>query len=104
MRDLEKAAGEAHTAQVAFVEGRGMNRRLLAALVVLALAGLPALGAGAPPGYPNRPLEFIIPFPPGGPADTAARIIQPRLWAAVGVPIVLVNKPGGGGTRRSSGA
>lgn len=76
-----------------------MSRRFLitATLVVLALAGLPALAVLAQSGYPNRSIEFIIPFPPGGPADTAARIIQPQLSAALGVPIVLVNKPGGGG-------
>lgn len=47
--------------------------------------------------YPTREIEFIIPFPPGGPGDTAARIIQPRLSAILGVPIVLTNKSGGGG-------
>src|SRR5262249_57632983 len=47
--------------------------------------------------YPPRPIELIIPFPPGGPADSAARIIQPSLSAALGVPIALVNRPGGGG-------
>lgn len=76
-----------------------MSRRFLitATLLVLALAGWPALAAFAQSGYPNRSIEFIIPFPPGGPADTAARIIQPQMSAALGVPIVLVNKPGGGG-------
>ncbi|OLB96944.1 MAG: hypothetical protein AUH30_11400 [Candidatus Rokubacteria bacterium 13_1_40CM_68_15] len=57
----------------------------------------PGPPVSAQPTYPNRPIEVIIPFPPGGPADTAARIIQPRLSAALGVPIVLINKAGGGG-------
>ena len=74
-----------------------MSRRFLIAATVLVLAALPTPGALAQPTYPNRPIEFIIPFPPGGPADTAARIIQPQMSAALGVPIVLVNKPGGGG-------
>lgn len=47
--------------------------------------------------YPAREIEFIVPFPPGGPGDTAARIIQPRLSAILGVPIVITNKTGGGG-------
>lgn len=71
----------------------------VAVLAVLALV-LAAIGAGrlgAESEYPSRPIEFIIPFPPGGPADTAARIVQPQLSASLGVPIVLVNKPGGGG-------
>src|SRR5712691_11369602 len=64
---------------------------------------LMALGAGAPPprvfaqAYPTRPLEFIIPFAPGGPTDTSIRLIQSSLSANLGVPVVLVNKAGGGG-------
>jgi tripartite-type tricarboxylate transporter receptor subunit TctC len=47
--------------------------------------------------YPTRPIQFIIPFATGGPTDTAIRVIQPQLSANLGVPVVLVNKPGGGG-------
>jgi tripartite-type tricarboxylate transporter receptor subunit TctC len=63
------------------------------ALVLLA-AGTPAR-AQAP--YPTRPIECVIPFAPGGPTDTAIRIIQPQLSANLGAPLVLVNKAGGGG-------
>lgn len=66
----------------------------LAALTLVAM-GAPSVSAQS--SYPYRPIEFIIPFPPGGPADTAARIIQPSLSAALGVPIALQNKPGAGG-------
>src|SRR5262244_1239409 len=68
---------------------------LAAAMLGLMLAQ--AGPAAAQPAYPARPIELIIPFPPGGPADTAARIIQPKLSAALGVPLALLNKPGGGG-------
>lgn len=47
--------------------------------------------------YPNRPIEFIITYPPGGPTDTAVRIIQSPLQAALGVPIILTNKGGAAG-------
>ncbi len=47
--------------------------------------------------YPTREIEFVVSFPPGGPADTAARIIQPKMSALLGVPVVVVNKTGGGG-------
>ena len=72
-----------------------MMRRALVAvttLVVLAVA-LPA----AAQQYPTRPIEFVIPFATGGPTDTAIRLVQPQLAANLGVPVVLVNKPGGGG-------
>jgi tripartite-type tricarboxylate transporter receptor subunit TctC len=74
-----------------------MRFLIASTLLALTLAAPPAPGALAQPAYPGRPIEFVIPFPPGGPADTAARIVQPQLSAALGVPIVLVNKPGGGG-------
>lgn len=47
--------------------------------------------------FPNHEIEFVIPFAPGGPADTAARMIEPVMRQKLGVPIVLVNKPGAGG-------
>ncbi len=65
-----------------------------ATVMVLLVAGVPAR-AQAP--YPTRPIECVIPFAPGGPTDTAIRIIQPQLSANLGVPLVLVNKAGGGG-------
>jgi tripartite-type tricarboxylate transporter receptor subunit TctC len=66
-------------------------------LVALLMVFMGIGDAIAQSDYPNRQIEFIIPFPPGGPLDTAARIIQPAMSASLGVPVVLVNKPGGGG-------
>ena len=69
--------------------------------LMVAVAAMVALAGVAPSGaqvlYPTRPIEFVIPFAPGGPTDTAIRIIQPQLSANLGVPLVLVNKTGGGG-------
>ena len=70
--------------------------RSLALALVALVAGGPTAGALAQ-SYPARPIEFIIPFAPGGPTDTAIRLIQPTLSANLGVPVVLVNKAGGGG-------
>lgn len=71
------------------------------ALILLGLmaAVLSAVGGGLAwsADYPDREIEFTVSFPPGGPADTAARIIAPKMSAILGVPIVVVNKPGGGG-------
>ncbi len=76
-----------------------MRRDRVIAAVATTLAVL--LGGGARAGaqtpYPTRPIECVIPFAPGGPTDTAIRIIQPQLSANLGVPLVLVNKAGGGG-------
>lgn len=70
--------------------------RTLAMLLVTLLALLGTASAVAQT-YPDRPIEMIVTFPPGGPTDTAARIVQPALSAQLKVPVVLVNKGGGGG-------
>jgi tripartite-type tricarboxylate transporter receptor subunit TctC len=64
-------------------------------LAIVVLVGSAPADAQTP--YPTRPIECVIPFAPGGPTDTAIRIIQPQLSANLGVPLVLVNKAGGGG-------
>src|SRR4026208_2246852 len=71
---------------------------IIARLLVLILGAalfVPAIALAQ--AYPSRPVELIIPFAPGGPTDIAIRLIQPQLSANLGVPVVLVNKAGGGG-------
>jgi tripartite-type tricarboxylate transporter receptor subunit TctC len=67
---------------------------VLLVAVALAVGAAPALGQSS---YPDRPIEMIVTFPPGGPTDTAARIIQPFMSTHLKVPVVLVNKGGSGG-------
>jgi tripartite-type tricarboxylate transporter receptor subunit TctC len=77
------------------VESGRRHRALVAVLLAAVCAGaVPVAGQDA---YPSRPIEFIVPFPPGGPLDSAVRILQPALQAALGQPVVLVNKGGAGG-------
>src|ERR671935_699940 len=45
--------------------------------------------------WPQRPLRFIIPFGPGAGADIGARLIQEKLSARWGKPVVIENRPGG---------
>jgi tripartite-type tricarboxylate transporter receptor subunit TctC len=68
---------------------------MLSLLAVLLSPGGVDLARAA--DYPTREIEFVVSFPAGGPADAGARIIAPRMSTALGVPIVVVNKPGGGG-------
>ena len=64
--------------------------------VVLAVAlGLPSLALAQT--YPNRPIRFVVSFPPGGSTDFIARILAQRLPAALGQTIVIDNRGGGGG-------
>lgn len=76
--------------------GRPRPGLVVAALVALALPGLLA-GPARASDYPAREIEMVVAFPAGGPADTGARILAPRLSSLLRVPIAVVNKPGGGG-------
>jgi tripartite-type tricarboxylate transporter receptor subunit TctC len=63
------------------------------------LAGLLALCAAAASAqtYPSRPINIIVPYPPGGLIDLVARIIQPRMQAELGQPVTVENRSGAGG-------
>ena len=69
-------------------------QRILAA-AVLALAGIAAAQAQT---FPMRPVTLIVPFPPGGSTDTAARIIGERMRQPLGQTVVIENVGGAGGT------
>ncbi len=70
-------------------------RRLLVALALSTLAG--AVGAHAQT-YPSRQITLVVPFPPGGSTDAAARILAERMRASLGQPIVIENVGGAGGS------
>jgi tripartite-type tricarboxylate transporter receptor subunit TctC len=46
---------------------------------------------------PTKPLRLIVPYPAGGTSDTIARLIAPGLGEALGQPVIVENKTGGGG-------
>lgn len=88
-----------------------MKRKLAVCLCLLLVLSLGLVGcksetAGPDTGsekeaetdFPNRPVSIIVGFGPGGGNDVAARIMQPYLEKAFGVPVVIENKPGAGGT------
>lgn len=61
-----------------------------------ALAALPPAAAAVQP-YPTRPVEIVVPFVPGGGTDLIARATADYLGKRWGQPLLVVNKPGGGG-------
>ncbi|MBY5882449.1 tripartite tricarboxylate transporter substrate binding protein [Rhizobium leguminosarum] len=70
-------------------------------LVVVSMALLSAMVARAPvwaEDYPSRSVQVIVPQSPGGLGDIAVRVLAPELSASLGVPVVIENKPGAGGT------
>lgn len=56
-----------------------------------------ALAGAAQAEYPEKPVEFVVPWPPGDLEDVLTRMIAEDFQAAYGVPAAVVNKPGGGG-------
>ncbi|MGC3985376.1 MAG: tripartite tricarboxylate transporter substrate binding protein [Pseudorhodoferax sp.] len=71
------------------------SRRAALAVAGLAavLAAVPALAQGA---YPSKPITLVVPFPPGGSADTVGRLMGQQLSEALGQPVIIDNRPGAG--------
>ena len=63
-------------------------------VAALAVAGLPALAQDA---YPSKPVNMLVPFPPGGVADTVGRPVAEAMGRALGQTIIVENKGGAGG-------
>ncbi len=73
-----------------------MQRRICSGLAAAALlAG--ALPAAQAQNWPSKPIRLIVPVAPGGATDTTARLLQEPLSQALGVPVIVENKPGGAG-------
>ncbi|MBL8325706.1 MAG: tripartite tricarboxylate transporter substrate binding protein [Rubrivivax sp.] len=81
---------------------RGLNSSAVAAAAtgaaLVALAGMLAPVAHAQATYPDKPVRFLVPYPPGGGTDVIARIVQERFAGTLGQPIVIENKGGAGGS------
>jgi tripartite-type tricarboxylate transporter receptor subunit TctC len=74
-----------------------MNRPIPLALITLAAAFLAGTaGPAAAQVYPTRPIRFIVAYPPGGGADTIARLVGQKLAEAWGQQAIVDNRPGGG--------
>jgi tripartite-type tricarboxylate transporter receptor subunit TctC len=48
--------------------------------------------------YPDHTIQIVVPYTPGGTVDLLARVLGPRLTAAWGQPVVILNRPGAGGS------
>ena len=70
-----------------------MRRFTIALAAVLATAATPSRAE-----YPEHTIEIVVPYTPGGTVDLLARALGPRLTAAWGQPVVILNRPGAGGS------
>ena len=74
------------------VAARPLRRRALLAGPVLAASAAQAQTPEFP--EPGRPVQVIVPYPPGGGSDISARALAPLLERQLGSPVIVVNRPG----------
>src|ERR1700739_3527180 len=66
--------------------------------IAIGLAFIALLAAARADNFPSRPITLIVPFPPGGSTDVAARIMADKMGAALGQPVIVENVGGAGGS------
>ena len=70
---------------------------MLRKFLLLAVLAVPAFTPAYAQDYPTKPINFVVPYPPGGASDVVARMIGEKLEKAWGQPVVIQNRPGGNG-------
>ena len=68
-------------------------RKVLGIAALSMAAAMPAAAAG----FPDQPIRFIMPWPPGGASDISMRMVAEAVAQKIGQPIIVVNRPGAGG-------
>src|SRR6266850_4900330 len=82
--------------QMSFASQRGYPRQsLMRAVLFVAVLAFPVFATAQ---HPSKPVRLIVTYPPGGGADTIARLLAPRVGEALGQPLIVENRPGASGT------
>jgi tripartite-type tricarboxylate transporter receptor subunit TctC len=75
-----------------------LRKRFVATLVILVTAIVCSFEPSWGEEFPAKPIEIVAPFTPGSPLDVVARIVADIAPKYLGQPVVVVNKPGAGGS------
>jgi tripartite-type tricarboxylate transporter receptor subunit TctC len=74
------------------------NKMIKQILIATSIAFFSLIQASATAqNFPTKPIRFIVPYPPGGPLDTIARLTGQQVSQRLGQPVIIDNKPGAGG-------
>lgn len=76
---------------------RNLHGFAIASGVVLLLVALGASAASGEQSYPKKLIRLVVPFAPGGGADIMGRALGQKLSASLRQPVIIENRPGGGG-------
>ena len=94
-----------HQSHLSLTSHRTARRAVLHAALAMPLAlGIAGHAAAqtAATAFPSKTIRFVVPYPPGGPTDLMARMLQPELQSRLGVTVVVDNKGGAGGNTGSA--
>src|ERR1700754_314200 len=80
------------------------SRRLIAASLLGVLAALMLPRDGAAQSYPDRPISYVVPSSAGSSPDIVGRILAEAIAKILGQPVVVMNRPGAGGTSAAAAA
>ncbi|MEO0247994.1 MAG: tripartite tricarboxylate transporter substrate binding protein [candidate division WOR-3 bacterium] len=83
-----------------------MGRKKMLIVGVLLLLGVGFVGTGEirAQRFPDRPIQLIVPWGPGGPSDLVARVVGDQLGKELKTPVAILNKPGAGGALGAAAA
>lgn len=74
-----------------------LRRILLLALGLSSVSFGPMALAQVASAWPTKPIRFVVPYPPGGPLDTIARVLAEQVKPTLGQAVIVENRPGAGG-------
>ncbi len=76
--------------------GKSRNHKEWAWILFFIVTVFIPAGLSEAADYPNKPIQVIVPFAPGGGGDITARLITPKVSSLLGQAVTVINKPGGG--------
>jgi tripartite-type tricarboxylate transporter receptor subunit TctC len=73
------------------------TRGIFPSAIVAVVFGLTGANPAGAQSFPDRLIKIVVPYPPGGPADVAARLVAQPLSSKLGQSVIIENQPGAGG-------